>query len=265
MKLLNMKVVSNREVAEGYFLLEFKSETAIPPIYPGTFVMLSFPDRTDPLLPRPMGVFKVLDNDDASTSFSIGYVVVGKGTYLMSRLRPGEEMRCLAPLGNGWDMDEVGRTEKVILVAGGIGITPLFEAAKTAMKRKKSTILLLGGRVGNDLVFYKDFEKLGVEIILFTEDGSVGKKGLVSGGLKSELTDNCFLLACGPEGMLRAVWDICRKNGIDPQLSFDKRMGCGFGVCLGCNISVTDRESGEVREVRVCKEGPVFKGSDISW
>ncbi|MBN2134411.1 MAG: dihydroorotate dehydrogenase electron transfer subunit [Acidobacteria bacterium] len=255
-------VNENRQIKDNYYLLELETEAPIPKMFPGAFVMLSFPGRLDPLLPRPMGLFQVLEESGKSCRFNIGYVVIGKGTRLMSELTKGNVLGCVGPLGNGWKMDLLNSAEKVILVAGGIGITPLYIPAME-LAGKKDVTLLFGGAGANDLVFTDKFEKLGIDIKLYTEDGSQGSKGFVTKGLADEITDNSAILACGPEGMLRAVSDIALQKGIDPQLSFDKRMACGFGVCLGCNIAIKEEDG--VYQRRVCKEGPVFFGGEVVW
>ena len=151
------------------------------------------------------------------------------------------------------------------MVAGGIGITTLYSVAKITTGLNKKTKLFFGGSTKNDLVFREEFEKLGVEVVLFTEDGSIGRKGLATDALDKDLNNNCAVLACGPEGMLKAVSKISLKHGVNPQLSFDKRMACGFGVCLGCNIGIRDASEGDIRQLRVCKEGTVFFGSEVVW
>jgi dihydroorotate dehydrogenase electron transfer subunit len=262
MKFLDLSIVSNRKIGSGYYHLVLKSEDSLGRIAPGQFIMLGFPGRIDPLLPRPMGFFQVLEENDSSTSFSIGYVVVGKGTILLARCKAGEMLKGTGPLGNGWDMEGIGN--KVVMVAGGIGITPFYLPVKELIQSGKKVILLYGAKTAADLVFKDEFEDRGIDIILYTEDGSTGMKGLVSEGLAGHLDGDVSVLACGPEGMLKKIMDICIKEDIDPQLSFDRRMACGFGVCLGCNIAVKVKD-GKSGYVRVCKEGPVFRGSEVAW
>ncbi len=263
MKSFYVTVEQNYEVSPGYYLMALSGDTSINKVPHGSFVMLSFNTRTDPLLPRPMGIFQILKQEKGRFEFTIGYVVVGKGTALMASVRPGERLRCLAPLGNGWDVESVKSADEVILVGGGIGITPLYTIGKLAADSGKKTSLLFGGRSADDLVFKEHFEELGISCEFFTDDGSFGTQGLVTQGLEKKLRGGIEVLACGPTGMLKAVSDICLGKEIDAQLSFDKRMACGFGVCLGCNIGVKREE--KIYQVRACKEGPVFRASEVAW
>jgi dihydroorotate dehydrogenase electron transfer subunit len=262
MKFMDISIVSNRKIGPDYYYLVLKSEQSLGRIIPGQFLMLGFPGRLDPLLPRPMGFFQVLEENSSSTLFSIGYIVAGKGTNLLSQYRAGEILKGTGPLGNGWDIEKIG--SKVIMVAGGIGITPFYLPAKELIKSGEKVILLYGAKTTADLVFENEFRDLDIEIILYTEDGSTGTKGLVSEGLADYIEGDISVLACGPGGMLKKIAEICLSAGVDPQLSFDRRMACGFGVCLGCNIAVKDKDGKSVY-VRVCKEGPVFKGSEVAW
>jgi len=263
MKFLDISIVSHRKIGSDYYYLVLKSERSLGRIAPGQFIMLGFPGRIDPLLPRPMGFFQVLEENGSFTSFSIGYVAVGKGTNLLAQCKAGDKLRGTGPLGNGWNMDVI--REKTVMIAGGIGITPFYLPAKELIHSGKKVTLLYGAKTTTDLVFEDEFRGLGIEIILYTEDGSTGTtKGLVSEGLAGHLDSDISVLACGPGGMLKKIAETCLTTGIDPQLSFDRRMACGFGVCLGCNIAVKDK-NGKSSYVRVCKEGPVLKGSEVAW
>jgi len=262
MKFLNLSIVSQRKIGSCYYYLVLKSDRSLGRIAPGQFIMLGFPGRIDPLLPRPMGFFQALDENNNSTSFSIGYVAVGKGTNLLAQCKAGDKLRGTGPLGNGWNMDVI--KEKTIMVAGGIGITPFYLPAKELIQSGKKVMLLYGAKTAADLVFEDEFRDLGMDTILYTEDGSTGTKGLVSEGLAGHLDGDISVLACGPGGMLKRITETCLPAGVDPQLSFDRRMACGFGVCLGCNITVKNMD-GKSKYVRVCKEGPVFKGSEVAW
>jgi dihydroorotate dehydrogenase electron transfer subunit len=262
MKNLDLKVVSQDRISADCYYLVLKSKGSFGSILPGQFIMLSFPGSLDPLLPRPMGFFRILKNEKDSTTFSIGYVTVGKGTNLLAGLCAGDKLMGTGPLGNGWNLN--GAAGKAVMIAGGIGITPFYMLGQELIKKDKKPILLYGAKKSDDLVFKDEFKDLEIETILYTDDGSTGVKGLVSEGLSAHLNKDIDVFACGPYKMLHAVSTVCLAAGIDPQLSFDRRMACGFGVCLGCNLPVKN-EAGAIKNVRVCKEGPVFKGSEVTW
>jgi len=268
MKTETVKVKWQKKIGPNFYLLNLSVNNDFLDARPGQFVMLSFPDRIDPLLPRPMCIYSIIESECEyeEVILRIGYEVVGKGTTLMSKLKPGDELRCTGQLGNGWDLESIGNSDNIILVAGGISITSFFMAAEEILLiRKKPVKLLYGASTAKKLVLTEDFKQIGVDIITYTEDGTRGRKGMVSTNLDKFLNKNTAVLACGPNRMLEAVYRICKKNGINPQLSFDARMACGFGVCLGCNIKIRDKKDGKVRQVRVCKEGPVFMGDEVVW
>lgn len=262
MKFVDLTVVSHKKISSKYYYLVLRSSEGLGEIKPGQFVMLGFPGRADVILPRPMGFFSVLENKNEYTVFSIGYVVIGKGTELIAGLREGDRLTGTGPLGNGWDLNFKEKT--AVMVAGGIGITPLYMLTKELISAGKKPVLFYGAKTSSDLAFLSYFEELKIETALYTEDGSAGKRGLVCDGLPDEFREDSEIFACGPYAMLKAVFEECRSNGRDPQLSFDRRMACGFGVCLGCNLPVIN-EDGIARNVRVCKEGPVFRGSEVKW
>jgi dihydroorotate dehydrogenase electron transfer subunit len=265
MEVYYSKVISQEQVASGYFKINLEIKSSFSSFMPGMFVMLSILDRLDPLLPRPMGVFQLAQKNPESTIISIGYKVVGRGTNIFSELVSGDTIRVTGPFGKGWELSQVSKSDKVILVAGGIGITALYLIAKDLIKMGKTVTLLYGAATAEHLVFANEFEALGIYIQYSTDDGSHGNKGLVTENLPKYLESGTAVLACGPNPMLKSVTELCNSKGIDPQLSFEQHMACGFGVCLGCNISLKDEKTGATMQKRVCKEGPVFKASEVVW
>jgi dihydroorotate dehydrogenase electron transfer subunit len=214
---------------------------------PGQFAMLSLDPhglRLDPLLPRPMAVFR---REGASVEFR--FHVVGRGTALLAGLPPGAEIGVLGPLGNGF-AEPVGRP---LLVGGGTGTASLYELAQ----RGSGTRMLLGGRSADSILGLAEFQELDVELQVATEDGSAGRRGLVTDLLDAQPGDEIF--ACGPTAMMRAVYEHARIAGVPCRVSLESRMACGFGICLGCAVP-TD---GGFRYV--CTHGPVFDAERLDW
>lgn len=251
------EVLENKKIAPGHFVLKLRSKSISRNAHPGQFVQVSCSQDSDPLLPRP---FSFLDCD--SKSFSLLYQVVGKGTDLLSKTKKNDRLWILGPLGNGFDVSNA----KIILVGGGVGIPPLYHLAKTA--RNKNTQVFLGARHKSLLLCEKDFKKLKVGLHLATDDGSRGKKGFVTAILEDFLQKNdlsqTHIYTCGPTPMLKAVSAIAKKYQVPCQVSVEVPMACGFGACLGCAVTVKEKNS-EKRFAIACKEGPVFCGEKIAW
>ncbi len=210
---------------------------------PGQFVQLRLPDL---YLRRP---FSVCDRD--ADSFTILFEMVGKGTEKLRAMKTGDELDVLTGLGNGFDLNAGG--DMPLLIGGGTGLSPLYWLAKELMKRQKQPIALLGFNTVSD-VFYEDaFRTLGVETVVSTVDGSYGMKGFVTEAMNRE---HSGFYACGPEAMMKAVCACTDKPG---QLSLDKRMGCGFGACMGCTVKTNNGLK------RICKDGPVLSSGEVIW
>ena len=211
---------------------------------PGQFVSLSLPGF---FLRRP---FSVCDWD--ASGFSILYEQVGRGTAAMLGLQPGDRLDVLTGLGNGFDLSLSGSAP--LLIGGGSGVSPLLGLARRLMGEGRHPQVLLGFASREEVVLLKDFRLLGLSPIVCTVDGSFGLKGLVTGTLAG--LSPSYFYACGPEPMLRAVSEASKADG---ELSFDARMGCGFGVCMGCTRLTADGPK------RVCRDGPVFRKEVLLW
>lgn len=210
---------------------------------PGQFVNLQLDGC---FLRRPISVCDVNGNE-----LVLIYKTVGKGTEKMSSLFPGKELDLLTGLGNGYDLSLSGTNP--LLIGGGVGIPPLLYAAKILNKAGKTVHAVLGFNTAREIFLEEDFRALGCELIVATADGSNGVKGFVTDVLPSDCT---YFYACGPEPMLRAIARTANLNG---EMSFEARMGCGFGACMGCSMETVSGPK------RVCKEGPVFKKEEILW
>lgn len=197
-------------------------------------------------LRRPISV-----NDRDEKSFTIIYKVVGKGTEIMSRLSKGDKLDVLVGLGNGYDLSLAG--ENPLLIGGGVGVPPLYWLAKELRKSGKKVSVILGFNKASEVFYEREFEELGCDVTVTTVDGSYGEKGFVTDAFPSRYS---YFYACGPEPMLKAVYKKADTRG---QMSFEKRMGCGFGACMGCSCKTITGYK------RICKEGPVMKTEEILW
>jgi dihydroorotate dehydrogenase electron transfer subunit len=231
---------------------------------PGQFVMLSAGPldpvpRYDPLLPRPMAVYRTTRRGE-ETDVEILYKVTGRGTRLLAGAEPGDRVRLVGPLGNGFPA--LGPGQSLVLVGGGTGIASLFELAAQARSKHPVTVIL-GARDAASLMAVEDFEKLGLDLRIVTEDGSRGDRGLVTDVLKARLDegDGDFVVhACGPTPMMRRCAEISQGRGIRCLVSLENGMACGFGVCLGCAVPLSEGGYG-----LVCRQGPVFESAELDW
>ena len=212
---------------------------------PGQFVNIELPGR---FLRRPISV---CDWDEGSLTLLVKEA--GEGTRELVRLPAGTALNVLSGLGNGFDV--AGAPENAALV-GGIGVAPLYGLAKRMLAAGKNFRVVLGFRSREDAFYLEEFAALGAEALTATEDGSLGTRGFVTGVLDG-LPDCSYVLACGPTAMLKAVHGLPRLTG--GQFSFEARMACGFGACVGCTIQTKKGLR------RVCKDGPVFRKEDILW
>ena len=227
-------------------------------IRPGQFIDLKLEGH---YLRRPISI---CDWDEEKQTITIIYKVVGAGTETMSRLTEKEPLDVLWPLGNGYDLAEAGSGLRPLLIGGGAGVPPMAGLCRRLIEAgsAKPTVVL-GFRNAADAFYREHFEKMGARTIVTTEDGSIGMKGFVTDALKtlqeetdSEYCDSFF--ACGPEPMLRAVCEVVPEE-IPGQLSFEERMGCGFGACMGCSCRT------RYGSKRICKDGPVLERREIVW
>ncbi len=210
---------------------------------PGQFVNIALPGL---FLRRPISVC-----DADGDALTLLYKVVGKGTEQMAAMEPGETLDVLAGLGNGFDTAPAG--ERPLLLGGGIGAAPLYLLAKKLRAEGKEPQVVLGFNSADEVFYADKFKALGCAVTVATADGSFGVKGFVTDALPDKYT---YYYACGPEAMLRAVFAKAEGSG---QLSFEERMGCGFGACMGCTRETVHGPK------RVCKDGPVFRKEEIAW
>jgi dihydroorotate dehydrogenase electron transfer subunit len=254
------RVLSNEALLGGYARLTFEDQEIAKDCRPGQFLSVRTSDYGIPLLRRPFGVHDV--DGDAVTML---VKVIGPGTEQFAGFTSGQTIDVLGPLGTGFDLDAIDGP--VLLVAGGIGIAPLFYTARVLMQSGHAPTLLFGGATKNDLPTLDLFEALGVPVQTVTEDGSHGEKGLVTTPLQKFMAKApSLVLSCGPPAMLKAVSDIAHKYNAPCQVSLESVMACGVGSCLGCVTEVIEcGDSDDLCYERVCREGPVFDSRKVAW
>ena len=197
-------------------------------------------------LRRPISVC-----DCGENSVTIIYKVVGKGTEQLSKMTVGESLDILTGLGNGYDLSFSG--DNPLLLGGGVGVPPLYMLAKNLIKQGKRVSVILGFNTKSEVFYENEFKALGCNVTVTTVDGSYGVKGFVTNAYPENYT---YFYTCGPEPMLKAIYKTAKTSG---QMSFEERMGCGFGACMGCSCKTITGYK------RICKDGPVMKKEEILW
>jgi len=270
MKDFKTVVLSNQEISPGYFRMKILAPGYSQLAQPGQFVMFRVQNSMQPLLRRPFGIFRVgfmaADCDEMAPKefIEIIYKVVGSGTEIMKDLHSGDPVELLGPLGEGFEPGDP--TVEKILVGGGIGLVPLYMLAEELV-RKSNVRLLMGGRSRDDIITVTEFERLGVETYVSTEDGSLGEEGLVTQVLERKLDKypNATVFACGPMPMIEAVEKICTKREVALQVSLEALMACGVGACLGCVVKGAEHSDDHPQYLCTCTQGPVFAADELDW
>ncbi len=251
-KLLTAPVLSNRMVAPGIFILWFKAEDIASTAQPGQFVMAKCDGDNERVLRRPFGIHRIHAGNAA-----LLYSVIGAGTRWLSGVKEGEEIDILGPLGHGFTINPA--TKHLLLVAGGLGLSPLLFLAMEAVNKGLDVTLLLGASTKTHLCPVELLPEK-VETVIVTEDGSIGKKRLVTEYLPSFIPGADQICACGPVNMYKAIEaQRASWHGKSLQVSLETRMGCGIGACFGCTINT------RAGLKRVCRDGPVFELKDVLW
>ena len=242
MKQGNFQILENKPLTENVFKMVLRGDTSAITA-PGQFVNIQLSGH---FLRRPISVCD-LEGD----RLTIVYKVVGKGTEQMSRMTGGE-LNLLTGLGNGYDLSKAG--DRPVLLGGGVGVPPMYLLCKKLLYAGKKVQVILGFNTQAEVFYEAEFRKLGAEVTVTTVDGSYGTKGFVTDALIR--MDYSYFYTCGPEPMLKAVYKASKTSG---QMSFEKRMGCGFGACMGCSCKTITGYK------RICKEGPVMEKEEILW
>ncbi|MHB1459235.1 MAG: dihydroorotate dehydrogenase electron transfer subunit [Armatimonadota bacterium] len=264
-------VIENKEMAPGCrYLLVYAPEIARA-AKPGLFVHVLCGTSYDPLLRRPLGIHEA---DPETGRFAMLYEVRGKGTSLLAERCVGDRIDILGPLGNGFTLPESDGLD-LLLVAGGIGVAPLYYLAKELHRRGgyRKLSVILGARNCDMILRVDDFRLLTDDLRIATDDGSMGCCGFVTTPLDQYMADagtgvRPLVFACGPMSMLRAIASTTRHYNLNCQVSTEAKMACGVGACMSCVIKLrTDLviADGSFRYVRSCKEGPVFNADEVIW
>jgi dihydroorotate dehydrogenase electron transfer subunit len=268
------KVKNIRSLGARNYLLTLNTPEQARLVRPGQFIMLKCVEdvNENPLLRRPFTIFDIHKHARSGKPVGLDLLVkdVGIGTHKLVQVRPGQMFDCLGPQGKGFQISQEmrNRVEFACLVAGGVGIAPLYLLAQSLLTLQVKPVLFYGGANVDDLVLREYFERLGMEIVYATEDGSYGERGLVtqpvSHFLKTHARRNMRVYACGPWGMMKAVHALSVKHNLQCEVSLEARMGCSLGACLGCVVRSQDHQ-GEEQYIRVCQDGPVMNSRLIDW
>lgn len=236
-------VTANEKIAANTYRMTLEGDTSAI-TKAGQFVNIKLEGF---FLRRPISVY---DCDEGK--LGLIYKAVGKGTEYMAGLEKGAELDILTGLGNGYNLSKSG--ERPLLIGGGAGVPPMYNLCRRLIAEGKKPIVVMGFNKAYEIFCKEEFEKLGAEVIIATADGSVGVKGFVTDAIKD--IDYTYVYTCGPEPMLKAVYNTIKTSG---QFSFEERMGCGFGACMGCSCET------KYGNKRICKDGPVLEKEEIIW
>ena len=236
-------IKSNEKLTDTVYKMVFEGDTSAVTAS-GQFINI----KIDGLyLRRPISIFDCKENE-----LTIIYKVVGIGTEMMCKMTAGEKLDVLVGLGNGFDTSVSGNTP--VVIGGGVGVPPMYYLAKKLLAEGKQVTAILGFNKADEVFGKKDFEAIGCKTIVTTVDGSMGVKGFVTDALKE--VGYSYFFTCGPEPMLKALYNASETSG---QFSFEERMGCGFGACMGCSCKT------KYGNKRICKDGPVLVKEEIIW
>ena len=235
------EIISNEPLTKDVFKMILKGDTQYITA-PGQFINLKLEGK---FLRRPISVC-----DYDGETVTIIYKVVGEGTKQMSEMSAGEKLDCITGLGNGY---HISKSKKPLVIGGGVGVPPMYNLTKCLIAAGQKPTVILGFNTKSEIFFENEFKALGAEVIVATADGSYGVKGFVTDAMPE---DYDYFYTCGPMPMFRAIENKVKTSG---QYSFEERMGCGFGACMGCSCKT------KYGYKRICKDGPVLEREEIIW
>ena len=237
------EIVSNRQIAKNTYEMVISGDIS-DITAPGQFVNLKLDGF---YLRRPISVCEAKDG-----VLTLIYKAVGRGTEMMAEMKGGEELLTLIGLGNGYDLQKAG--DEPLLIGGGAGVPPMYMLCKKLIAEGKKPTVILGFGSKEEVFYEEEFKILGADVLVTTVDGSYGIKGFVTDAFAG--LDYTYFYTCGPEPMLKAIYDKSKTSG---QFSFEERMGCGFGACMGCSCKT------KYGNKRICRDGPVLVKEEIIW
>lgn len=237
----NYKILSNEKIAKDVYKMILEGDTQYITA-PGQFINIKLDGK---FLRRPISVCDCDEN-----TITIIYKVVGSGTEYMAQLESGEVLDVLTGLGNGYD---ISKSSKPLLIGGGVGVPPMYMLAKKLIESGQKPTVILGFNTKEEIFFEEEFRALGCDVRVTTVDGSYGIKGFVTDAFPEEYD---YFYTCGPLPMFKAIENTAKTSG---QYSFEERMGCGFGACMGCSCKT------KYGNKRICKDGPVLEREEIIW
>jgi len=271
---IDANIISKKQISEKHFLITFSAEKIANEAKPGQFVMIKI-DIEKTFLRRPFSICSASEK-----TFNILFKVVGIGTEILSQKKAGDTLNIIGPLGTGYRLP-ITDYRLPILVAGGTGVASLLFLAQFLSPSVPQSLVFIGAKTKKDVLFANEFKKLGCKVIVSTEDGSYGAKGLVSNIFSRHVStyqlinSSPVVYACGPKGMLKKIAEISKEHRIKCFVSLEEKMACGLGACIGCVVKIRTigRDKKNTRTVgtdkfeykRVCKDGPVFAAEKIIW
>ncbi len=253
-------IIKRKSLGKYYFSIEIGPVPKVKSYRPGHFLQIKIPSQ-EILFRRPMSIAGIsLENN----SLQMIVKILGRGTNIMSNMRPGEQVNILSPLGVPFKLPS--KNKRIIIAAGGVGVPPLMYLAEEMIKKgfdPKNINFFYGGRSSSDIIIRPRIKKTGINFFPVTEDGTFGTNGMVTKPIIDFINENSdgknYIFGCGPEGMLKAINKIGCDYDIDGQLSLEAHMPCGLGICLGCVVKLVNGE-----HARVCAEGPIFKIGEVA-
>jgi len=263
------EILSNKEIQKELFLMKVKLDSAFDDPLPGQFVMIRIAGLNDPFLSRPISIYS-FSRGKNFCAIELLYRVVGKGTQILAGLIKTSQVEINGPLGVSFEMP--ADKKQIIFIAGGIGIAPLSLLAEQLYRNgcssKHAMSFYLGAQTADAIVGLDKLQKLCYNIQIYTDDGSMGRKGLVTEAFQKDMKKysaaNTIIYACGPKAMVKVLSRILNGSKFHCQASLEEKMACGTGACVGCAVGIRDND-GNLSYKRVCADGPVFDIRQIVW
>ncbi len=249
---IDTEIVDNKKILPDVFRIRVHAPEIAMIARPGQFIHVRI-DSALTILRRPLGVADVDAKEGTVTMF---YRLIGKGTHALALMKKGDTVNCLGPLGNGFTLGD----GKSLIIGGGMGLAPLLFLSKAFAERGHKADLLLGGRNSDEIFWQKYFEPFVDDIHITTDDGSMGQKGFTTDALPDMLDKTHYdtIYVCGPDIMMRKIYEIAKNKSVSCQVSLERRMACGMGACLSCVVDTNDG-----KRKKVCTDGPVFWAQEV--